>query len=381
MKYVAFCDVEDYRFENRSVAPAANDVVRYMADVFSEFDNVEIISPARTLNKKGYFKQRTNLINDKITLTLPPSFGARNSILKFLSVMQVRLWLFFYLLSNTKRGETVVVYHSLSYMKVIRLIQLIKKIKLTYEIREIYSDALPNSAFRNIKYGIYKRRELNYFAYADQYIFPTELLNDLINKGKKPYLIATGVYKSEERIVSRADDGLVHIVYAGTLDPAKGGAEFAVQAAKYLPKNYWIHILGYGTDVMIEKILDEIRTVSKLTQCKVSYEGVLYNEEYRAFLQKCHIGLSTQNLAGSFNDTSFPSKIFTYLANGLQVLSCSIRAVRDSAVGKYMFYYKSNEPICIAEEILAIPINISSANNDVLSSLDKDLRKRIIQFF
>ena len=49
MKYIAFCDTEKFISENRSVAPSASNVVKYMADVFSDIEDVEIISPSRTL--------------------------------------------------------------------------------------------------------------------------------------------------------------------------------------------------------------------------------------------------------------------------------------------------------------------------------------------
>ena len=41
-------------------------------------------------------------------------------------------------------------------------------------------------------------------------------------------------------------------------------------------------------------------------------------------------------------DYSFPSKIITYMANGLRVVSANIRSVKSSLVGEYLTYYDNN---------------------------------------
>ena len=67
-----------------------------------------------------------------------------------------------------------------------------------------------------------------------------------------------------------------------------------------------------------------------------------------------------------FNDTSFPSKILSYLANGLQVVTVKIPVVEISGVGDLCTYYEKQNPEDIAEAIV-----LASKKRNV------DCRKRI----
>lgn len=60
-------------------------------------------------------------------------------------------------------------------------------------------------------------------------------MNDMFNLACKPYALEYGVYKCSKSLSERFDDGKIHIVYAGTFDPSKGG-KAAVEAAAYLTK-------------------------------------------------------------------------------------------------------------------------------------------------
>jgi len=84
----------------------------------------------------------------------------------------------------------------------------------------------------------------------------------------------------------------------------------------------------------------------------VTYEGVLSGDDYIRFLQRCDIGLSTQNPEAEFNDTSFPSKILSYLSNGLRVVTVKIPVVEMSAIGDLCTYYEKQDPKEIADAIL-----------------------------
>lgn len=365
MKYIAFYDDEAHLYEKRSVAPSAANVVRYMAEVMSDCTAVEIISPSRTLLPKGFFKSRKTQITDKITLLQPFTFGVRTAIGRLLSAIQIRLWLFFYLLKNCKRGEKIIAYHSLSTMSVIKAVKKIKKLNVVLEIREIYADVKNKD----------NAKEYDFFKLADSFIFPTTLMNEKINKINKPTVIATGIYKPEPRLSKKIDDGRLHIVYAGNLNPAKGGAFAAIEAGKYLNDKYHLHILGYGSEADINNITNNIS--NQANACTISYDGCLHGEDFNRFLQSCHLGLSTQNPTGAYNDTSFPSKILTYMANGLDVLSIRIPAVEKSPVGDYVFYYDNQAPEEIAKIILSYNPTNSSDKYDLLEKLDHKLREEI----
>lgn len=370
MKYIAFYDLPEYASENRSAFPSAIGVVDYMLEVFSSFTDVEVISPARTLNKSGFYRGRTHILSDKVTLRLPPGFGTKTSLGRLAAVLFTQLWLFFLLFFGTKRGEQIVVYHSLSLIPVVSLIKKLKKLVLVGEIREIYSDINKVSPAQ-------RQREHEYFTLPDKYVVPSELLNAAVNKANRPYVIAPGTYRAEPKRAEKFADGRIHIVYAGTLRREKRGADAAIQTARCVDGRYHVHILGYGSEERIAEIRKSIAEVSAVTEAKVAYDGLLSGEEFSAFLQSCHIGLSTQDPSGDFNSTSFPSKVLTYLANGLDVLSANIAAVKDSPVGEYIYYYEKQEPREIARAIMNIDTTHPSDKTALLGGLHETLKSEL----
>lgn len=99
------------------------------------------------------------------------------------------------------------------------------------------------------------------------------------------------------------------------------------------------------------------RTIAEVSQrsvAKVTYDGLLSGEDYIRFIQSCQIGLSTQNPDAAFNDTSFPSKILSYLANGLHVVSIWIPAIERSKISDLISYYDKQTPQAIAAAIQSV---------------------------
>ena len=366
MKYIAFFDTTEYDFERRSVGLSSVNVVEYMAETMGEFCDVDIISPTRTLLPKGHFKRRTIKVSEKVRVIQPPTRGTGTKLGRILALAFTQLWLLFYLIKHTKRGETVVSYHSLATMRAVSWAKRIKKLRVILEIREIYTD-INKSSDRE------KKKEISFFDCADGYIFPTELLNEIINTKKKPYVIATGIYKKEPKLADKFTDGKIHVVYAGTFRQAKGGALMAIRLAEYLDGRYHVHILGKGTTETQQVVIDEIERVSMRTDAAITYDGVLRGDDFKRFLQMCHIGLSTQTPEGDYNSSSFPSKILTYMANGLEVLSIMIPAVESSPVGEYLHYYKEDDPEFAAKKLSEISLKQNTYNCSVLDKLHSDL--------
>ena len=216
-----------------------------------------------------------------------------------------------------------------------------------------------------------------YFQIADAFFFSTEMLNESINKTSKPYVVNYGTYRVEEIIKSKFDDGLIHCVYAGTLDPKKGGCAASIAAAEFLPEGYHIHILGFGNDDYIKKTNDLIDEISLKTKCQITYDGLKSGKEYLSFLQSCHIGLSTQNPDASFNATSFPSKVLSYLSNGLHVVTVDVPSISNSKVGAILTYYKKQDPREIANAIRSIDINQKYNPREFLSNLANEFEREL----
>lgn len=146
-----------------------------------------------------------------------------------------------------------------------------------------------------------------------------------------------------------------------------------------MPENYHIHILGFGSKNDTENMKKVILEISKESKCLVTYEGLKSGEEYINFIQSCDIGMSTQDPDAAFNATSFPSKILSYMANGLRVVSINIPAIKKSDIGDYMYYYEKQTPEEIAKAIQKIDINDNYNSRKIISDLDKKFTKELFE--
>lgn len=311
--------------------------------VSSAWSNIGIV--------KGEYKK----IGARTWLKTFLSFGAVNKLQRKVSRIASIVFSFLFLIANAKKGDCIIVYHSTLYLNMIKYLKRFLQCTFILEIEEIYADVSGNARLR--------RKEMEAFAYGDAFIFPTELLNSKINRQGLPSIIVHGSYCVDPLLGEKSCDGNVHVVYAGTLDPRKGGAAAAAAAAAFLPDDYIVHILGFGSDEDKNKLIKIIQQVNAGGKEKVIYHGVLKGEEYTKFIQSCHIGLSTQNPNASFNDTSFPSKILSYMANGLQVVSVRIPAIEKSKIDNAVVFYDKQDPQEIAKAIV-------SAHNQKINTID-----------
>ena len=84
-------------------------------------------------------------------------------------------------------------------------------------------------------------------------------------------------------------------------------------------------------------------------------------------MSKCDIGLATQK-NGGFSNTSFPSKILTYLGCGLKVVSPPIDAVKLSPASDFVYTYEEFDGKSIAEAVVKA---YSSTSIDIIEEVKK----------
>lgn len=365
MKYIGYFDTGNE--ERRNVAVATKDKMSYIIKALTENDeNVEVVSISEVLSDSAH-KGKYVKLDSKSTLKTFYSIGKKNRVIGYIDKVFIRLQFLIYMLRNTKPFENVLVYHSTGLIGVIKILSRIKKIRLILEVEEIYADVNGNKKLRE--------KELKFFKSADAYIFPTQLMNNIININHKPSIIIHGTYKAECQREKLFNDGKIHVVYAGTFDPRKGGVVAAAAATEFLPEKYHIHILGSAPNFVINNFKKTLSAINSKSKATVTYEGLLLGEEYIRFLQSCDIGLSTQNPDAVFNATSFPSKILSYMSNGLRVVSIRIPAIETSAIGKYMYYYNEQSPEAVAEAIISVNINDDYNGREIISKLDLQFKK------
>ena len=360
-KYLCYYDIDTTKTK---VVLAAVNKLNYIIDsLVKKGYAVDIISPS-VATKDEKVCGRFERIKEDVSLKTFDSLSGGNAVKRFLRRKHIYSQLKKYLKANLTAGDTIIIYHSLGYYQLYKWLKKKLKVKIVLEVEEIYSD-VGKTRF------VTRDKEMQSFSYADAYIFPTELLDSLINVNKKPSAIIHGTYCVEKECGQPFNDGRIHVVYAGTFDPRKGGVQAAAAAAAYLNEKYHVHILGFGSDSDRKSLLKTIEDVSNKSECKITFDGLKSGEEYIKFIQSCDIGLSTQNPDAAFNGTSFPSKILSYMANGLRVVSIRIPAIEQSAIGEYMYYYDKQTPEEIAKAIMQVDLNDGYDSRKIIKELDE----------
>lgn len=363
IKYIGFYDVENYAFEKRVRSIAAVNKMNYIASALESAGyKVEIVSPSWSANVDGFYKKRETKLTENVCLKMGPTFGANNFFTKKIRIFLSWAWLFLYFIRNVKKDEKVLVYHSMMAIYPIYFAKKIKNFKIILELNEIYQDVAIYSNKLNKK----ERKIIN-DSYS--YILSTELLKSKININKN-WLINYGNYRVEETIYAPSNDK-IHIIYAGIIDNYKAGAFNALDSAKFLSNKYLIHIIGFGSIQDITELQKRIAINNENNECKVIFDGLKTGQEYIEYVSRCHIGLSTQSPDGEYNNTSFPSKVLSYLAMGLRVVSVDIEAIKKSQIGKLLYFYQENNGKSIAEAILKIDIKVPYDSKKILRELDQ----------
>lgn len=351
---------------NRNVTPSAITKGKYVASALascsSEVEIVSLAYPTKDSQDEVYYQ-----VSENVICHLFKGKYSNNRIIRYLNHKLYDKKIRKYLKQNVKKDDIVVVYHSLANMKLVKYIKKNITDKIVYEVEEIYGDVINDEKA--------KTKELKAFKNASSYIFSNDYLNSIINTKQLPYVTCYGTYEIPTLYKEAFNDNLIHCLYAGTLAQNKGALN-AINVAKYLPNNYLIHILGFGSEKDIADIKNAVNEVNNSCgTTKVIYEGLKLNEEYLKFIQKCQIGLCTQNIDAAFNTTSFPSKILSYMSNGLEVVGVNIAAIKNSKVGQYIQFYNVPDEKEIANAILNINLNNKTNNVDVVKELDKEFKE------
>lgn len=362
LKYIGFYNDNYFNLhENRNTSLAVKNKMDYICSALTRNNlKVKIISPCWTNNTKGFFKGKEYIKSNYITIKNFATFGSNNKVLQKINKFFIALQLLLYLIINTKRNEEILVYHSLALILPIKIAKKIKNLSLILEVEEIYSTVWKGT------YDVDK--EISYINMADKAIFASDQLQNYFKINKSVVVYGSYNYYDKKNFNKKFKKN-IDIVYAGSIDKIKGGAKNSVLAMNYLPNKYRLHILGFGNNSDIEELKKLINYVNKEKgyEC-CRYYGSLDGEKYSEFLLNCDIGLNPQK-EGEYMDFAFPSKILSYLAHGLEVVSTRIKSVEQSKVASRITFSKNDNPQEIAKSVLSI--KIGNQNNNIVRKLDK----------
>lgn len=365
LKYVAFYNDDKFnKNENRVTFLAITNKINYICSALNRNGyEVEIISPCWSDNCAGYYKGNVYSISEGVKLRNFATFGSNNKIAKKAKQIFSALQLLLFLVFNTKKNEQIIVYHSLALMIPINIAKLIKKLDVILEVEEIYTDVW------KVKSNKYK--ETKYISKFEKYILVSDLLKKMF--GNKPSVILYGGYEViNDNTDSKNNKNTIEIVYAGSIDETKGGANNAVLCMKHLPDNYNMHILGFGEPHSIQKLKQNIKLINRQKgfEC-CNYRGTLVGKEYIKFLINCDIGVNPQ-YQGEYMNTAFPSKVLSYLTHNLHVVSTKIDSIALSKIAPNVTFAENDSPESIAKAISSIDIKTKCDSSNLIKELDKD---------
>ena len=369
IKYFCYYGDKDAT-HSRDSSPAADTKIDYIIAALNNCSyGVDIISSAT--NESLQLSSSYSKIEQNNTYKFFLCIGkSKYGVLNLLDRVVRNIQLFIWCITHLKRNEQVMIYHSLGYVNVFIILSKLLRIRIIGDVEEIYQDVHDFSNFT-------KRNEFRFFKLCDKFMFPNTVLNDRINSKGIPSVVCHGIYRNAVLKYSKFTDGLIHVLYSGTFDPVKGGAVAAVKSCKYLDERYHLHITGFGDK---SQVCAEIEAIRNETKASISFHGYLDTAQFVELLQRCHIGLCTQDPTSRLNLTSFPSKILNYLSNGLVVLSGINDAITKSAVGDILFYYQEQTPKSISEGILKIGFPDYKVGRDRLEKLDIDFKSNLGTF-
>lgn len=368
--YLGSYDTLDSKYRRRYAISAVNKMNYIISALNQAGYSVEIISPSYIINDKLSFdKGYKKNINENTVLNISPSFTSNFSPIKYLGIAFTLFCVFLKLLKINSK-QSLIVYHGLWYSKPVLWAKKIKGFELIVEVEEIYTYAFN----RDVK-GL--KNEINFIKSADKHILVNDLICRELDLNKDKCVICYGSYDFKTEIEPKIfDDGKMHVVYAGSFSKHKGGVYNAIESALYLPKDFVLHILGFGVKDEVDNVISKIEEVNNITECRVIYEGLKIGEEYNSFMKGCSLGLNPQ-IWGDYMLYAFPSKVLSYMCLGLNVVTSPLKSLKVSSIDSYLNYFEENSPESLALTIQSanvyshneLRILINNLNEDFVNSL------------
>lgn len=351
--------------------PSVWSKIDYIVDSIKEQGYKVNLLSAASINKRGIYKKRDFFIDNNENHHYFTSFNISNKYINKLNILFIWFQLIVYIITNMKKGDKLLVYHSLFYNKPIKFLSRVFKKKFYLEIEDVYS-AL------NSQNKKFEKEEWEFFKYAEGYLCVNDLIAEKLSNDKKK-VISYGNYNTPINYNNHDIDLTnIKLVYAGVIEQERNAAFLAIDAMKYLPSNYTLNILGFGNESDINAMKYKIKKINNyLKREAVVFHGRMEGEEYHRFLQGCDIALSTHAYDESNMDSAdntFPSKVLIYLGNNLRVVAQKLLCLEESAVSSKISFYDRPDPKQIANVILSIDLTKSFNSKNTITHLDNEFR-------
>ena len=162
-----------------------------------------------------------------------------------------------------------------------------------------------------------------------------------------PKVLVPGFYvPAENNKPPRKPGSPTRFHYAGSLDSPRG-LELLLQTIPRLPPQNWrLDVTGAGP---LEPMGRQMAKDPRFTE-KIVFHGVLDSKDFSPLLAGAEIGLNLQRSGNPVSGVTFPSKLFSYLSAGLQVISTEASDVK-SILGNACLYLSAETPETLAKQM------------------------------
>lgn len=355
--------------------PSAIPKIEYLVEVLKLDFSVQLVSCVK-LSKFGFKKSRKKIIDDKESHLYFSTFNSKFSFFNKLEILFRWFQIIYYVFFKIRKGEKLLIYHSLFYYKLFKVLIRLTKVDTILQVEELYHAVTPGLLHLEAE-------ENKYVSKFRKLLLVSDLLESKFKKINNRTLVCYGDYRSLDSSSLKKQTShrveTIKIVYAGVIESSRNAVFFALEVIKLLPSNYCLYIAGFGNKEDEDKLLSEMNIINQGKE-RVKYLGYLTGSEYSNLLLKCDIGLSCHQYKNDeliSADNSFPSKIIVYLKHKLVIVSNKINCVINSEIGQYITFFNST-PIDASDAILKVERN---KNLDlVISKLDHKFKKSFVTF-
>ena len=209
-------------------------------------------------------------------------------------------------------------------------------IPITIEYEDGYSDLKDLGKFKSF---LFKYTEKIVSKKVDSAILVN---SDLKRKYSVPNVVIRGTVDSdfynECKNYKKIKNKKFTILYSGGLDKVRG-INVLIDSLKYIDFDFKLIITGKG----------EVKFDDK----RIDFKGFIPYDEMKKVMMQSDLLIQCQLAKSSFSTSSFPSKIFEYIATGNYILSSNIADIKDFAKDN-IYYYFNDDPKEMAKQIKEI---------------------------
>jgi hypothetical protein len=213
--------------------------------------------------------------------------------------------------------DRIIIYHSEGFYYYFPIFLFFKK-KIILQVNEIYANVVPN------KIKLYF--ELKYINTFQKIIVSNIWLKE--NWFPKKNVIVRGGYfrfQKVNNIVVRPNNTFI---YVGSVDEVKmGNLSIVKNLIETTPNNIELYLCVLASDEIYQLLTNLI-----VDKPQVKLFRNVKDKELTDFYHKCKYGLVLQDSTKPFNLSSFPSKVFSYLNNGVTPIAQKNYSILHSEV-------------------------------------------------